>query len=369
MPDLMSNAPCGFVSFADDGTIVEANQTLCSMLGYARVELLGWHVDRIFPPGGRIFYHTYLFPMLKVQALVEEVFVALRSKDGRDLPVLLNGARRERDGRFVSDCVCLRMIQRHQYEDQLLQARRLAEQSSEAKAKFLSMMSHDLRAPLTSIYGNALLLGAEQYGPLTAEQLRAVQTIRDACSVQMTLISDILDFATLESGRVEVQLQAVPVAGVLARAEALTRVQVDEGGLSLTIEGCGDGLAALADPQRLQQILLNLLTNAIKFTPPGGRIVIGCRAGGDRVRIEIRDTGVGISEEDLERIFSPFVQVDGQAEVQRATRGVGLGLAISRELARAMDGDVSAKSTPGQGSVFVVDLPAASPGGLPAARV
>ena len=123
------------------------------------------------PPGGRIFYHTYLFPLLKVQDLVEEVYLALRTKDGRDVPVLLNGARRQRGGRVVSDCVCLRMMQRHEYEDQLLQARRLAEESNAAKAKFLSMMSHDLRTPLTAIDGNAQLLAAGEYGPLTAEQL------------------------------------------------------------------------------------------------------------------------------------------------------------------------------------------------------
>src|SRR4051812_7774431 len=128
MRDLMNTAPCGFVAFGDDGTIAELNQTLAEMLGYSRVELLGWHVDKILPPGGRIFYHTYLFPLLKVQEIVEEIYLALRTKDGADVPVLLNGARRQHDGRFISDCVCLRMIQRHAYEDQLLQARRLAEE-------------------------------------------------------------------------------------------------------------------------------------------------------------------------------------------------------------------------------------------------
>lgn len=224
MHDLMMNAPCGFVAFADDGTIVELNQTLADMLGYSRIELLGWHIDKILPPGGRIFYHTYLFPMLKVHETVEEVYLAVRTKDARDIPMLLNASRRERDGRFVSDCVCLRMLQRNEYEEQLLQARRLAEESSAAKAKFLSMMSHDLRTPLTAIYGNAHLLASGDQSPLSEEQRVSIDAIRDACAMQMALISDILEFAQLESGRVEVKPAPVPMADVLTRAEALMRV-------------------------------------------------------------------------------------------------------------------------------------------------
>lgn len=356
--DLMSDAPCGFVAFADDGTIVEVNRTLAEMLGYSRVELLGWHVDKLLPPGGRIFHHTYLFPMLKVQGRVEEVYQALRAKDGRDVPVLLSGARRERDGRFVSDCVCLRMIQRHEYEAQLLEARRLAEQSSAAKAKFLSMMSHDLRAPLTAIAGNAQLLASADYGPLSPEQREAVEDIREACRMQMTLINDILEFARLESGRVEVQLRPVAVAEVVARALALIRVQAAEAGLSLTTREC-ESAAVLADPNRLQQILLNLLTNAVKFTPAGGAIEVTCESAGDRIRIRVRDTGIGIASEDLPRIFAPFVQVGVLPPPHLpASHGVGLGLAISRDLARAMHGEVMAESAPGAGSVFIIDLPA-----------
>jgi PAS domain S-box-containing protein len=361
MHDLMNTAPCGFVAFADDGTMVEINQTLADLLGFTRIELLGWHIDKILPPGGRIFYHTYLFPLLKVKELVEEVYLALRTKDGRDIPILLNGRRREREGRFVSDCVCLRMIQRHEYEDQLLEARRLAEESSAAKAKFLSMMSHDLRAPLTSIDGNAQLLANEVDGPLTPEQHESVEAIREACRIQMKMLGDILEYARLDSGRVEARPEPVSVSEAVSRAEALIRVQATDAGLQLTASGCNDGIAVLADPNRLQQILLNLLTNAIKFTPAGGAIDLTCERSGERVLIRVRDTGVGIASEDVQRIFSPFVQLDSSpTSAPAATRGVGLGLAISRDLARAMNGDVTAESTPGAGSVFTIDLPLAT---------
>lgn len=355
MRDLMSEAPCGFVAFADDGTVVELNQTLANMLGYPRVELLGWHVEKLLPPGGRIFYHTYLFPMLKVHQSVEEIYLALQTKDGRDIPILLNGRREERDGKFISDCVCMRMIQRHEYEDQLLEARRLAEESSAAKAKFLSMMSHDLRTPLTTIDGNAHLL---ELDPMTPEQLESVRAIRDACRMQMSLITDILEFARLDSGQVKVRSEVVLIRDVVARAEMLVRVQVRDAGLTLAVECDGDP-TVIADANRLQQILLNLLTNAIKFTPAGGAITISCTSEPDRVRIHVRDTGIGIDPAALQRVFSPFVQLGAGFPRPAASRGVGLGLAISRDLARAMNGDVTAESTSGAGSTFTIDLPAA----------
>lgn len=361
MDDLINNAPCGYVTFLDDGELVEVNQTLADTLGYQRADLLGYHVEKILPPGGRIFYHTYLFPLLKVQGLVEEIYVALRMKDGRDVPVILNGVRRERDGRFVSDCVCLRMIQRHEYEDQLLEARKLAEESSAAKAKFLSMMSHDLRSPLTTIYGNAELLAESMFGPLNGEQTEAVRAILEACRTQLTMVTDILEFARMESGRVQVQPTVVAVREAVERAEVLIRVQASEAGLHLMTD-CTSDAAVMADPSRLQQILLNLLTNAIKFTPPDGSISVRCEKREDRVRIEVRDTGVGIAPEDLPRIFSPFVQLENRrapASSSLPARGVGLGLAICRDLARAMGGDVTVESTLGAGSTFIIDLPAA----------
>lgn len=361
MADLMNTAPCGFVSFADDGTVVEMNETLASMLGYTRVELLGWHFGKILPPGGRIFHQTHLFPLLKLHGAVEEIYLTLRTKDGGEILVLLNGVRREREARIVSDCVCIRMMQRHAYEDQLLQARRLAEEANAAKGRFLSMVSHDLRSPLTTIHGNAALLAEGAYGALNAEQSMAVRTILGATRLQMTLVTDILEFARLESGSVPLRLVPVPVADVVARAESLVALQMRDAGLRFTIGQHDPATAVLADPDRLQQVVLNLLTNAIKFTLPGGAVALESERAGTRVQIRVRDSGSGIAAAQIEQIFTPFVQLETDPARPAATGGVGLGLAISRELARAMDGDVTVESTPGAGSVFTIDLPAAEP--------
>lgn len=357
MDPLLNTAPCGFFTFTDDGTVEEVNQTLADMLGYTRDEIAGGQVEKLLPPGGRIFYHTYLLPLLKMERGADEIYVALRTKSGDEIPVLLNAVRNERDQGAVNECVCLRMTRRHEYEDQLLQARRLAEESSAAKASFLSMMSHDLRTPLTTIYGNAQLLHAEA-ARLTPDQREAVETILAACRLQMTLMTDILEFARAETGQIQVRPEPIVVRDAVARAAALMRVQIVDAGLHFTVRECAAEVIAAADPDRLQQILLNLMTNAVKFTPPGGEVAVSCDADGKSARIHVCDTGIGIATDQLQHIFAPFVQLDPAAAGVR--RGVGLGLAISRDLARAMGGDVSVTSAPGEGSCFTIELAALS---------
>jgi len=352
MDPLLDSAPCGFVSLADDGTILDINTTLATLLGYVRAELRGWHVQKILPPGGRIFYQTHVYPMLRMHGVAEEIYLALSTRDGDSIPMLMNAIRRERDGVFVSDCVFVRMIQRNEYESQLLEARRLAEQASAAKAKFLSMISHDLRTPLTAITGNVSLLAAGVHGPVTAEQLDGLQRVRNAATELLHMLEDILGFAKLDSGRVQVRLADVHVGDAVARAEVLVRLLMEEAGLTFDVD-C-TGATVLADPDRLQQVLLNLLSNAIKFTPPGGRVSVRCARDGDRAFIRVEDTGIGIPANELQRIFEPFVQLD----TENRERGVGLGLAISRELARAMDGELTAESALGQGAAFILALPA-----------
>ncbi|MGZ5432974.1 MAG: sensor histidine kinase, partial [Thermoanaerobaculia bacterium] len=176
--------------------------------------------------------------------------------------------------------------------------------------------------------------------------------IREAGRELMRMINDILDFAKVESGRIDVQVSAVSVANAVARAGSLIHVRLAEKELAFESAGC-DGVEVLADPDRLQQVLLNLLTNAIKFTPAGGRISVTCARDGDRLLLHVRDTGIGIAPNQQHRVFEPFVQL----EATRA-EGVGLGLAISRELTRAMGGELTVESTPAVGSVFTIALPA-----------
>jgi PAS domain S-box-containing protein len=366
MDSVMNSAPCGYVVFGDDGTVIDVNQTLLTMVGYSRLDLVGWHLEKILPPGGRIFYHTHLMPILKLQGSAEELYFALRTKDGHDVPVLLNAQRKDSGDETLNECVVVRMLQRHQFEDQLIAARRLAEEASAAKGKFLAMMSHDLRTPLTTIYGNASLLETDQQEELSPAHREHVEAIKIACRTLSSMIGDILEYAHLDTGNVRVTTAPVALAEAIHRAVTLVRVSAENAGLTLSADT--RDVTVLADATKLQQILLNLLGNAIKFTPRGGRINITTTRENDRVRIHVRDTGIGIQPEDLPHAFTAFVQLDAGASIQGTTaeRGVGLGLAISRELARAMNGDVTAESTPGEGSVFTIDLPAAAEAAVPA---
>ncbi|HJT15976.1 MAG TPA: HAMP domain-containing sensor histidine kinase, partial [Thermoanaerobaculia bacterium] len=215
-----------------------------------------------------------------------------------------------------------------------------------------SMMSHDLRTPLQSIsgYADLLLLDAS----ITAEQREMISTIKSAGREMLLLMNDILGFAQLDSGKVEVRLDTVRIADAIARAEALMRVRFNEARIRYSRGECLPDVAAAADPDRLQQVLLNLLTNAVKFTPEGGTIQVGCRGEDDKVHVDVSDTGIGIAEENIASIFEPFVQV--HARYTPAQHGVGLGLSISRELVRAMGGDLAVKSEFGQGSTFTITL-------------
>ena len=176
MDELLNSAPCGFLAFADDGAILAANTTLLGWLGRTREELTGRHVETLFPPGGRIFYQTHFFPLLKLHGRAEEIYFSLRGAAGEDVPVLANAARRERDGSHVNDCVLVPMRQRRRFEDEILAAKREAEEANRAKDALIE----ELSTPVITVWDGVLLgpvigsLSRERADLMTAALLRAV---------------------------------------------------------------------------------------------------------------------------------------------------------------------------------------------------
>lgn len=352
--EALDTAPCGFVSFADSGEIRAINRTLTDLLGVDAGVARGQLVETLFTVPTRIFYQTHFFPMLRLHGRAEEVFLTLRARDGTAVHVLANATRVNRDDEWRNDCVFMRIQERHRYEDALIRARKAAEEANLARMRFLSMMSHDLRTPINAISGYADLILMGIRGEVTTAQQHDLERIKSASAYLLDLLNDILIFAKIESGQVDVALDNVRLGDVLANTEALIEPAIRSTGLRWVNAGCPPDLVVHADQSRLQQVLLNLLTNAIKFTPTGGTITLTCEAAGDAVRIQVSDTGAGIARDRLEWIFEPFTQLDPHS--RDAGKGVGLGLAISRQLARAMGGDVAVESEPGRGSTFTVTV-------------
>jgi PAS domain S-box-containing protein len=236
-------------------------------------------------------------------------------------------------------------------------ARAEAERANRAKSEFLAVMSHELRTPLNAIGGYAELMEMGIRGAVTQQQVDDLRRIQTSQRHLLGLINEVLNYARLETGTVQYDIGDVRILDALVGVETLVAPQAQAKDLALAVAPCPRELAVRADAEKVRQILVNLLSNAIKFTDRGGRVELTCAGAGAQVHVHVRDTGIGIPPDQLERIFEPFVQV--RADLTRTAEGTGLGLAISRDLARGMAGDLAAESTPGVGSTFTLTLPAA----------
>ena len=244
--------------------------------------------------------------------------------------------------------------------------RQEAEDANAAKSQFLSTMSHELRTPLNAIGGYTDLLTLGLRGPLTDAQRQDLERLRRANQHLMSLVTDVLNFARVDAGQIEFRPADVELASVMGDLESLVGPQLVAKGIAFDHDACAADTpdrphVVRADPEKLRQILLNLLGNAVKFTDArraASRFACETDRAAGVVRVRVRDTGRGIPADQLERIFEPFVQID-RHRTHESQQGVGLGLAISRELARGMGGDLTVESTPGVGSTFTLTLPRA----------
>lgn len=232
--------------------------------------------------------------------------------------------------------------------------------ATELKSRFLAYMSHEFRTPVNAIRSIARLMSDEVDGPLTEEQRRQVQFIQTSAREFAEMVDDLLDLAKIEAGRVDISPAWFEMVDLFSALRGMFRPMLENQEVTLAFEEPADLPRLYTDDRKLSQILRNYVSNALKFTPRGEVRVAACRIGEDRVRFSVSDTGIGIAREHQAAVFDDFAQVD--SPVQKRLRGTGLGLALCRQLAGLLGGEVGVDSELGRGSTFWLTLPVQLPG-------
>jgi PAS domain S-box-containing protein len=350
---LVESSIIGIFFWDLSGNITDANDAFLQMIGYSRPDL----------QAGEVNWGHMTLPEYKAldEQKVAEVRATrtctpyekeFRRKDGSRVPVLV-GAVLFDDSPDHGVAFVLDLSERRRAEAEQ-QARQAAEAASRAKSAFLANMSHELRTPLNGILGYAQVL--ERDPAMGERQLAGINVIKKSGEHLLTLINDILDMAKIEAGKMELYPADIPLARFVQTISEIVGVKAEQKGLLLVCDLAPDlPTWVLADEKRLRQVLLNLLSNAIKFTDHG-RVTLQVRfVPPDRLGFEVRDTGIGISADQLGIIFEPFEQA---GDVRRHLAGTGLGLSISRQYVRLMGGEIRVDSQVGQGSTFRFDIQA-----------
>jgi signal transduction histidine kinase len=327
------------------------NDSYRALMGAKHPTVFGTPVKRSWPEGWHLDWELYAKAWGGESVVVEDAIVTVgRAGASSDASFTLGySPARDEDG-------VIRGVLVTAFETSTLAAaKRQARAAIRAKADFLAVMSHELRTPLNAIGGYAELLHLGVRGTVTPEQRADLERIQAGQKQLLAVIDDVLAYTMLEAGVLHFAVDDVPVDELLTGCCALVGHEARQKQLELRRSGSASGLAVRADGEKVQQVVLNILTNAIKFTDPGGVITISCHEEcGERIDIAVSDTGRGIASSDLECVFQPFVQVD--AKLTRAQDGTGLGLAISRQMAQRMGGDLTVVSEVGTGSRFTLTL-------------
>lgn len=340
-----------------DGHITFASPALAKVLGYSADQMdYARFVDFLHPED------LDTCRALNVVPLPGQSFTAafrIRHADGRYvwLETTVRGVYDQATGALRHMLSVSRDVtERMQHELEIRAARERAESASKAKSRFLANMSHELRTPLNAVIGFTDMMRQRTFGPLGNERYEEYATlIYDSGQLLLDLISDMLDMAKIEAGKLELNIETVDFNGTIEDSVRMLRDRAENGGLELSVSLPTAPLFVNADKRAVKQIMLNLLSNAIKFTPPGGSVGVSVSHEGGFAVITVADTGIGIPSEDLERLGNPFEQVNGDPMLAKS--GSGLGLALVRALVEKHGGVLKIDSEEGVGTSVRVSFP------------
>ncbi|MFN8380700.1 MAG: PAS domain S-box protein [Anaerolineales bacterium] len=356
--DLYDNAPAGYHSLDANGNVILINQTELNWLGYSREEVVGLPLANLFTAASAVKLREN-FPEFKKRGWLRDLEFEFVRKDGTVFPILVNAVAVYDENRnyILSRSTVLDNTDQKLAGEAMRNANLEMARAMRMKDEFLASMSHELRTPLNGILGLSEALQEDVYGPLNEKQKATVIHIENSGRHLLDLISDILDVSKIEAGKFELEMLPCSLGDICQSSIHLTKGMAAKKRQNVSFNMSPASITVNGDGRRLKQILVNLLSNAVKFTHEEGSLGLEVveNAIDNIVYISVWDKGIGISTDDIKKLFQPFVQLD--SSLSRQQTGTGLGLTLVQRLVEMHGGSIEIQSTPGQGSRFTVALP------------